>query len=89
MAKLHKFKNDLTAGTGEGAVKQPPFVIRARDLDSNFSMCFPMPIDGRNAPYVIERSADNYWRLRGGKEFDVCENGKPVKYKVFAERMRS
>ena len=89
MAQLHKFKKQLIAATGDGAISQPPFVIRARDLDGNFGMCFPMPIDGANAPYVIERSVDGHWRLRGGKEFDVCENGQPVKYKVFAERMRS
>jgi hypothetical protein len=44
-------------------------------------------VDGNNAPYTIDRPSDGGWKLRGAKIFDVCENGKPVKYRVFAERL--
>lgn len=84
---LHKFRNDLTAGTGDGAVKNPPFVIRASSLDKNFALCYPLPLDGDNHPYKVIRNSPDGYRLRGTKTFDVCENGKPVKYLFFAEKV--
>jgi hypothetical protein len=56
-------------------------------LDANFSLCYPLPIDGDNAPYVIERPSNEGFRLKGNSIFDVCENGKPVKYYMFGERV--
>lgn len=84
---LKKFRDMLAAGSGEGALKTPPFVIKASDLDKNFGLCYPLPVDGNNAPYIIERPSDEGFRLKGNKVFDVCENGKPVKYLFFAERL--
>jgi hypothetical protein len=84
---LHKFKNELTAGSGDGATSAPPFVIRARDLDGNFSKCYPVPTDGGGFAYDVVRSSDEGYRLVGRKIFDVCENGKAVKYRFFAERL--
>ena len=84
---LKKFRDMLSAGSGDEAIKQPPFVISASDLDKNFGLCYPLPTEGNNAPYVIERPSDVGYRLRGKMIFDVCENGKPVKYRFFAERL--
>ena len=86
---LKKFRDMLAASSGDGAIKQPPFVIRARDLDKNFGLCYPLPMEGNNAPYVIERPSDEGYRLKGKMIFDVCENGKPAKYLFFAERAPS
>lgn len=72
--------------SSSGDLKQPPFAIRAADLDKNFSMCFPRPTDGNNAPYRIDWGGNEGWALRGEKVFDICENGKPVKYRFFAEK---
>lgn len=81
---LHKFKNDLG---GKEDTKKPPFVISASKLDKNFGLCYLLPVDGNNAPYVIDRSTDGGYKLQGSKVFDVCENGKPAKYRLFAERI--
>ena len=84
---LRKFRDMLAAGSGPGAVKQPPYTIRAKDLDKNFALCYPLPTEGNNSPYKIERPTDEGFRLKGNKIFDVCENGKPAKYAFFAERL--
>jgi hypothetical protein len=86
---LTKFKDMLAAGRGEDAVKRPPYTIRAGDLDKNFGLCYPLPVDGNNAGYTIDRSVEGGYRLRGQRIFDVCENGEPVKYRLFAERLES
>lgn len=80
---LHKFSEQLS-GTD---TKAPPFVIRASQLDKNFGLCYPIDLDGDNHPYKVVRTSDQGYRLRGNKVFDVCENGKPVKYMFFAERL--
>ena len=84
---LKKFRDMVAAGSGDGAVKQPPYVIKAGDLDKNFELCYPLPVDGNNAGYTIDRSADGGYKLHGQRIFDVCENGKAVKYRLFAERL--
>jgi hypothetical protein len=84
---LRKFRDQLAIASGDGAIKAPPFVIRASDLDKNFGLCYPMPVDGNNAAYTIERPSEDGFRLIGNKIFDVCENGQPVKYRFFAERL--
>jgi hypothetical protein len=82
---LVKFAQQVLAG---GSKNAPPHVIRASDLDKNFGLCFPVNIDGNNAPYtVIHASSDQGYTLKGNRVFDVCENGKPVKYLFFAERL--
>jgi hypothetical protein len=83
---LKKFRDQLVSSGGDGATKSPPFVIRARDLDQNFALCYPLPQDGNSAPYIVVRSSNEGWRLEGAKIFDVCENGKPVRYRVFASK---
>jgi hypothetical protein len=84
---LRKFRDQLSGAGGDGATKAPPFVIRASDLDKNFGLCYPLPVAGNNAPYVIERPSEDGFRLSGNKVFDVCENGKPVRYVFFASRL--
>jgi len=84
---LKKFREMLAAGSGDDAVKKPPYTIKAGDLDKNFELCHPLPVDGNNAGYTIDRSVAGGYRLRGQRIFDVCENGLPVKYRFFAERL--
>jgi len=84
---LKKFRDMLSGGSGDGAVKSPPYAIRASDLDKNFALCYPQPTDGNNTPYTIDRSSDGGWKLRGTQIFDVCENGQPQKYQFFAEKL--
>lgn len=84
---LKKFRDMLAGGSGDHAVKRPPYAIKASDLDHNFGLCYPLPTDGNNAPYTIERLSDGGFRFRGQRIFDVCENGVPVQYRFFAERL--
>jgi hypothetical protein len=84
---LVKFKDQLSAESGNGAVNKPPFTIKASHLDKNFQLCYPQPTAGNNTPYTIDRSSEGGWKLRGTRVFDVCENGQPTKYRVFAEKM--
>jgi hypothetical protein len=83
---LCKFGEQLYATSG-GSAKAPPFVIRASDLDKNFGLCYPLPLDGNNSAYKVVRPANDGWRLEGSAVFDVCENGKPARYLFFAERL--
>jgi hypothetical protein len=82
---LHEFKNQLS-GTEIGA---PPFVIRASDLDKNFKICSIMDNNGPDDPYRVDRPGGpgSPYRLIPQKTFDVCENGKPVRYAFFAQRI--
>lgn len=80
---LKKFR-DMLSGQ---SLQEPPFALKAADLDKNFGLCYPMEMGGDNAPYTIERSGDEGYKLRGTKPFDVCENGQPVRYLFFAEIM--
>jgi hypothetical protein len=84
---LKKFRDMLAGGSGDDAVKRPPYALKASDLDHNFGLCYPLPTDGNNAPYTIERLSDGGFRFRGQRIFDVCENGLPVQYRFFAERL--
>jgi hypothetical protein len=81
---LVKFREQLAASTGDGALTQPPYALRARDLDKNFGLCYPIPFDGGGGAYSIERPSDGGYYLKGTKVFDVCENGQPVRYRFFA-----
>jgi hypothetical protein len=84
---LKKFREMLGGGSGDDAVKRPPYTIKASDLDHNFELCHPLPVDGNNAGYVIDRSSSGGFKLRGQRIFDVCENGLAVQYLFFAERL--
>jgi len=86
---LIKFRDLLGGGAGDGATKLPPYVIRAKDLDKNFAACYPLPTDGDGFAYKIVRPSEDGFKLVGAKVFDVCENGKPVKYRFFADRVPS
>ena len=78
------FKEQLKAG---GDFTQPPYRIRAADLDTNFARCRPKAQDGEAANgYKVDDSADG-WELLPQTVFDVCENGKPVKYQFIAKRL--
>ena len=82
---LKKFRDMLAGGSGADAVNRPPYAIKAGDLDHNFGLCYPLPTDGNNAGYTIDRSVQGGYRLRGQRIFDVCENGAAVQYRFFAE----
>lgn len=85
---LHEFKNQLSASQDTGS---PPYVIRASDLDKNFKICSVIETSGPDNAYRVVRPAgpDGPYQLVGQKTFDVCENGKPVKYVFFANRVAS
>ncbi len=83
---LCKFREQVSGVAQSGQANVPPFVIRASDLDKNFALCYPLPQEGNNTAYTVVRSSDEGWKLAGGKIFDVCENGKPVRYRFFASR---
>lgn len=85
---LRSFGQMLNAGGGQGAVKLPPYVLRASDLDHNFSVVHLKPADGNNSPYIIKRDDDGY-TLEGTRVFPVCENGKAVSYRFFASLVAS
>jgi hypothetical protein len=40
---LKKFRDMLGGGSGDDAVKRPPYAIKASDLDHNFQLCHPLP----------------------------------------------
>ncbi|NBW13483.1 MAG: hypothetical protein EBR82_36305 [Caulobacteraceae bacterium] len=82
MADLEKFADDLKGGNDPN---KAPCVISAGKLDRNFAKCSPIPMDGNGAPYKVDRQ-DGGWKLMPGVTFDVCENGKPVKYRFIAEK---
>jgi len=84
---LCKFREQVSSVSQSGAANVPPFVIRASDLDKNFALCYPLPQEGNNTAYSVVRSSDEGWRLVGNKIFNVCEDGKPAKYRFFAEKL--
>lgn len=79
---LTKFSEQLSGNNLSG----PPYVIKASDLDGNFKMLSPRSLDGNNSPYRLDWGGENGWVLHGRIVFDVCENGKPVKYRFFAQK---
>lgn len=80
-----KFAEQARQG-GNPRAGGPPYQIRGRDLDKNFKKASPVTEDGgNNQPYKVESEIDG-WRLKGQSLFWVCENGKPVLYRVFASR---
>lgn len=90
MAKpdLHSFERDLANKPGNGSAA-PPRTIRAKDLDGNFKKVSLREDSNTQKPaYTVEYTADGTrLKIKAGlpegaefKEFDVCENGQPVKY---------
>jgi len=88
MAKidLHLFERDLinTVGIGSNA---PPRTIRAKDLDGNNKKLTLLPDQSETPSYTVEYTQDGTRLKFEGKEFDVCENGTPVKYKIPATKV--
>lgn len=85
---LRRFSSMLNGEGGAEAVKKPPYVLRAGDLDHNFSVVHLKPSDGNNSAYIIKRD-DGGYTLEGTRTFPVCENGKPVLYRFFASLVAS
>ena len=88
MAKidLHSFERDLTNKPGDGS-SAPPRSIRAKDLDGNFKKVTLLPDTSETPAYTVEYTADGTKLKLEGKEFDVCENGQPAKYKIPATKV--
>jgi hypothetical protein len=78
--KLEEFAEDLKNKTPPA----PPFRISAGKLDRNFRRCYPASIDGNQPPYKADVT-ESGWKLEPLIEFDVCENGRPTKYKFIAQ----
>jgi hypothetical protein len=81
---MHKFREDARRSSRDP--NQPPNVLRADKLDTNFKACLPVEETGSNAPYKV--LADEHgWRLEPALLFDVCENGKLMRYRFMAQRV--
>jgi hypothetical protein len=68
------------------AAGDQPFGFRADDFDHNFSFVYLKPTDGNNLPYRVRRDNSGY-QIEPSTVFDFCENGKSVRYKMFASRV--
>lgn len=78
---LEKFSDDLS-----GEPPSPPYRISAGKLDRNYARCYPKDWDGDDKPYIV-KPEDDGWLLEFERTlFDVCENGSPVQYNIFATR---
>ncbi len=64
----------------------PPNAISGTQIDGNFRACLPVQGTGTNQPYKV-KADKNGWMLEGGVVFDVCENGQPVQYRLFGQRV--
>jgi hypothetical protein len=76
---------DQAARRGDPRSGGPPYQIRGADLDANFKKASPASDTGNDTSYRVSESQDG-WRLVGTKVFDVCENGRALKYRFFAQR---
>lgn len=85
--ELHLFERDLANKPGSGS-NIPPRSIRAKDLDENFKKVTVINSEDDPPQYRVKYTKDgvvltDISGLPEGaefKEFDVCENGAPVKY---------
>jgi hypothetical protein len=68
------------------AAGDEPFGFRADDFDHNFSFVYLKPTDGNNSPYRVRRD-DNGYQIEPSTVFDFCQNGRPVRYQMFASRV--
>lgn len=68
------------------AATDQPFGLKADDLDHNFSFVYLKPADGNNSPYRIRRDNGGY-QIEANPVFDFCDNGSPVRYRIFASRV--
>lgn len=75
---LHKFVED--------AKRDPKQPLHAGALDKNFRAVNPLQQEGNNAPYKVTQD-ESGWKLEPTLVFDVCENGKLVKYHFFGKRV--
>lgn len=84
---LHLFERDLASKPSLGS-SAPPRTIRARDLDENNKKLTVIQGKGNPPSYTVEYTSDGT-RLEispglpegaTAREFDVCENGQPVRY---------
>ena len=80
---MHSFEKDARKQSANP--HSPPNAISGTALDNNFAACLPKKQDGNNAAYKIKADKDG-WILQPTVIFDVCENGRPRKYKFFAEK---
>lgn len=68
------------------AAADQPFGFKAGDLDHNFSFVYLKPTDGNNSPYRVRRDNGGY-QIEANPVFDFCDNGSPVRYRIFASRV--
>jgi hypothetical protein len=89
---LHKFREDLKNKPAKGS-NAPPVSIRAGDLDDNYKKITtvkPRNNPPRYRPDYEPKYTEDGTELRFlAAEFDVCENGKPVKYRLLGQRKQS
>ena len=83
---LHIFERDLANKPGKGSMA-PPRTIRAKDLDGNNKKLTLLPDKGETPVYTVKHEQDGTRLNFTTKEFDVCENGIAVKYKIPATKV--
>lgn len=86
---LHKFERDLQNRPGPGS-NAPPRTIRAKDLDENFKKVTVvrqsiLPV-GVQSDYEMRYKKDGSEIIFRAADFDICENGVPVKYRLLGQR---
>lgn len=88
---LHKFRDDLKNRPGPGS-NAPPRTIRAKDLDENFKKVTVVRQSivnvGLLPDYEMRYKKDGSELLFRAADFDVCENGVAVKYRLLGQRRR-
>lgn len=88
---LHKFERDLANRPTKGS-NAPPVSIRAKDLDGNYKKVTVIRPTNNVAslPDYEPRYKKDGTELRfAAADFDVCENGQPVKYRLLGQKKNS
>lgn len=83
---LHLFVEDLKKKPGRGDYG-PPRTIRAADLDENYKKVTLLESNEQPKAYTVEYTKEGTRITLGTQEFDVCENGQPVKYRMVATKV--
>jgi hypothetical protein len=81
---LHIFADDARKRSRDP--NEPPNAISAGALDKNFRACSPVEQIGNNVPYKVVAD-EKGWQLQPTLVFDVCENAKPVRVRLFGVKI--
>lgn len=85
LGELIKFRRLLKNVIPPGEVGEPR-TISATHLDHNFASCCPKPLKGNSGDAYRISYENGGWTMEPVVQFDVCEDGKPVKYRFVAKK---